>query len=324
MKVKLFTHTDLDGIGCEIVGRIAFDDIDVTHCDYHNVNDIIGEFVRTGGYYDYGKVYITDISVNEEVAELINNQCPQYFKLIDHHATAEWLNKYDWAEVAPVAYGQKQSGTNLFFEHLDFNPKLRFYDALTIFVEKVRRYDTWDWKEIYNDIEAGELNQLLYLVGRESFANSMVNKFINGDIFSYSDGSWHQMFSKSDRVVIDIDNAKKEYYINKKDKQMRIINFRGNKVGVVFAEQYVSDLGNELSNRHKDLKYIAIIDIGNMKVSLRTIHDDINLGKDVAKLFGGGGHPKASGFQLTDQVITSTISKVFGLSVLRRIVDKWI
>ena len=29
MKIKLFTHTDLDGIGCAILGKLTFNDIDI-------------------------------------------------------------------------------------------------------------------------------------------------------------------------------------------------------------------------------------------------------------------------------------------------------
>lgn len=321
LRVKLFTHTDLDGVGCEIVGRLAFDNIDVTHCDYHNVNEVIEEFIKVQGYSDFDKIYITDISVNKNVARLLDTYIPNKVKLIDHHETAEWMNNsFTWAEVTPDIFGTKQSGTNLFFEYLEgYNRGFRYYDALSVFVEKIRRYDTWDWKDIYNDKEAGELNQLMYLIGRKEFANSYVKRFRNTDIFSFSDGSWHQMFNQSDKVVIKLDNDKKKSYINRKNKQMKTINFKGNKVGVVFAEQYISELGNELNSINRDLEYIAIIDMGNKKVSLRTIHNHIHLGKDVASIFGGGGHAKASGFQFDDLVPHKAVSLIFETTKLSRV-----
>lgn len=41
--IKLFTHTDLDGVGCAVVGKYAYDDqgISIEYCDYHNVNEKI-------------------------------------------------------------------------------------------------------------------------------------------------------------------------------------------------------------------------------------------------------------------------------------------
>ena len=46
--IKLFTHTDLDGVSCEILGRIAFgEDIDVVRCGYGNIDDKVEEFINS-------------------------------------------------------------------------------------------------------------------------------------------------------------------------------------------------------------------------------------------------------------------------------------
>ena len=44
----------------------------------------------------------------------------------------------------------------------------------------------------------------------------------------------------------------------------------------------------------------------------RTIKDDIDLGKDVAAQFGGGGHPKAAGSQFDKTLQLQIIQKIFG------------
>ena len=54
-----------------------------------------------------------------------------------------------------------------------------------------------------------------------------------------------------------------------------------------------------------------MIDMGNKMVSYRTVKDDIDLGKDVAQLFGGDGHPKASGSEFSVDVQFKTIEKIF-------------
>jgi uncharacterized protein len=320
MKVKLFTHSDLDGIGCAILGRLAFEDIDVEICEYNNINQKVTDFINAEEYKNYDHIFITDISVNEEVQKLINlnTEFANKLNLIDHHQTAEFLNVNPWAYVRTKTGNKKDSGTSLFFEHLlihsdGFFRDKAYRDALTIFVEKVRRYDTWEWKEIYNDQEALELNNLLYLLGKEKFADKFVNKFLTLDLFTVKEGSWVEMFDNADRAVLDVDRAKANEYFDKKEKQMIRIKFLGNEVGVVFAEQYISELGNVLSERNPDLKYIAIIDMGGKKVSLRTVHDDINLGKDVAKLFGGGGHPKASGFQFSEDIVNHAVKSIFNI-----------
>jgi len=42
----LFTHDDLDGVGCAIVARLAFpDDLVVRYCSYKTINSEINSFL---------------------------------------------------------------------------------------------------------------------------------------------------------------------------------------------------------------------------------------------------------------------------------------
>ena len=62
---------------------------------------------------------------------------------------------------------------------------------------------------------------------------------------------------------------------------------------------------------HPEIDYVAMIDMGSKTVSYRTVKDDIDLGKDVAQLFGGGGHPKTAGSEFSVDVQFKTIEKIF-------------
>lgn len=64
--------------------------------------------------------------------------------------------------------------------------------------------------------------------------------------------------------------------------------------GVVFADKYISELGNELCKLNRELDYIAIVNMSTRSVSYRTIKDDVDMDM-IAKKYGGGGHPKAAG-----------------------------
>jgi len=57
-----------------------------------------------------------------------------------------------------------------------------------------------------------------------------------------------------------------------------------------------------------DVNYSMLIkqDRGHIKGSLRTRRDDVDL-SEIAKKFGGGGHPKAAGF-----TIKGDLKDVFG------------
>ncbi|MGL6098788.1 MAG: hypothetical protein ACRC0G_04075, partial [Fusobacteriaceae bacterium] len=65
MKIKLITHTDLDGLVCSLVVRRFYRGVatvDETKCNYNNVNGAIYNIIKTKEIDEYDKVYITDIS----------------------------------------------------------------------------------------------------------------------------------------------------------------------------------------------------------------------------------------------------------------------
>ena len=83
-------------------------------------------------------------------------------------------------------------------------------------------------------------------------------------------------------------------------------------VRFVFADRFVSELGNKLCKMHPEIDFVAMIDIDGCTVSYRTVKEDIDLGKDVASLFGGGGHPKAAGSEFGQSIKLKIIGEIFG------------
>ena len=67
--------------------------------------------------------------------------------------------------------------------------------------------------------------------------------------------------------------------------------FKDVNIGMVYAEKYRSEIGNELLKRHPDLDVIVIVNM-NGGISLRS--RDVDVSK-IASYFGGGGHIHASG-----------------------------
>ena len=47
-KIKLFTHTDLDGVGCAILAYLAFgrENVDVEYCNYDDVDEKVETFIE--------------------------------------------------------------------------------------------------------------------------------------------------------------------------------------------------------------------------------------------------------------------------------------
>lgn len=304
-KIKLFTHgSDLDGVGCAILAILAYgkENVDIEYCEYTNINKKVQEFINEYPIIiPYDEVFITDISVSEETAEMINAHADK-FSLIDHHQTAEWLEeKYGWAYVRTVQDdGKKSSGTSLFYYTLLYRSAIDPNKSHKEFIETVRSYDTYDWKES-GKYECKQWSDLLKILGREKFIERIVAR-IKLDLF---------IFAEDEKQLLEIEQNRIDRYIDFKEKKMVRRNVLGYNAGIVFAERYVSELGNQLSEHNPDLDFIAIVD-PSYGVSYRTVKDDINLGEDVAKFFGGGGHPKAAGNQLPVNFVDHSLYLLFG------------
>ncbi len=289
-KVVLVTHNDLDGVGCQIILKSICSHFDVTviNCNYDKVDKIVKNLVTGSEHYD--RLFITDISVRDSsVVELIDKTtCFGHVVLLDHHETVEDLNNYSWATVKMVDENNKRvCGTTLLLDYIN-NITKDIFKQYRDFAEIVRKWDTWDWFDHRNE-ENGmipkKLNDLFHIYGIEKFETSMIEKLTLGD----------SIFDETDKVILDIKQQEINNYINQKDCSFKKIVVDNHIVGVVFGEMYISELGNELSTRHQDCDYIAIIN--GSTVSLRTTHTNIHLG-EIAKKYGGGGHKQAAGYCL--------------------------
>lgn len=250
--------------------------------------------------------FITDINISDDIAKEIDNKFFNNFYLLDHHATALDLNKYKWCNVAiENMYNIKTSGTEIFYRWLIlngyFNDKLEVNESLSKFVELVRDYDTWRWSTLgEKGIICKQVNDLLYLYGRDKFISWCLDE-INTYKFPF--------LSTIDVFMLNNEQRKIDEYVNKKDKKMTYVKLNGYICGIVFAESYQSELGNRLCKMHPEIDFVAIINIDG-SVSYRTIKDNIDLGKDIASLFGGGGHPKAAGSPISEETKSMIIQRI--------------
>ncbi|ENY8365389.1 TPA: DHH family phosphoesterase [Clostridioides difficile] len=297
--IKLITHNDLDGVGCCIIAKyILREQIDVNYCNYKNINDVVLDTLKNHDKYE--QILITDISVNEDVAKKLD-RIKNKVQLLDHHPTALFLNNYDWANVEIECNKGKTCGTQMLFNYLQ-----RCYDdtsesTLKYFIELVRRYDTWEWKDKYNDLDAKYLNDLMYIMGIEDFIMDMLTKIDSDEMC---------LFDKLSLKLLEIKQKEIDRYVEKKDENIMVKEILGYNAGIVFAENHISELGNKLSELHPELDFIVIIN--REIISYRTIKDNINL-SEIAKVFGGGGNPKASGSQIDESCIDNYIKDIFNI-----------
>ena len=158
-----------------------------------------------------------------------------------------------------------------------------------------------------NNLAAQRLNALFYLISFDEFVEKMVTRLKAND---------HFFFDELEVQILDMEEKKIDRYIRRKRRELVQKEIDGLYAGVVYAEQYHSELGNELGKEYPHLDYIAIVNIGGKKLGFRTIHDHVDVSK-VAGTYGGGGHVKASGCNLTDKAYQNYCLDTFALEPLR-------
>lgn len=308
----LYSHNDLDGVGCGILAKVAFGErVEVRYNSVTGLDMQVGRFLeRTKGKEkQHEGLFITDLSVHQENEERLDQyaEAGGKIKLIDHHKTALHLNERSWGMVK-VQYedGRLASATSLFYEYLIDNGYIQETKAMDQFVELVRLYDTWEWEQT-DALEAKRLNDLFFMVSIDEFEEKMVRRLKESDAFS---------FDEFEEKILDMEEEKIERYIRRKRREIVQTFINAHCVGIVHAESYHSEVGNELGKTYPHLDYIAILNMGGKKVSLRTIHDETDV-SEIAGTFGGGGHAKAAGCPLTDEAFKLYVTEPFPLEPLR-------
>jgi uncharacterized protein len=305
---KLLTHNDLDGVGCGILAKLAFGDhVKVRYNSISALDREVEWFLENDEKENF--LLITDLSVNEENEKRLESfyQNKGKVQLIDHHKTSLSLNDYEWSHVVVEdEKGKLTSATSLLYEYLINNQLLSPSDITREFVELVRQYDTWEWEK-NNNQQARRLNALFYLISIEEFEEKMIQRLKGNDFFS---------FDEFEKKLLDMEDNKIERYIRRKRRELVQCQVGDYFAGIVYAESYHSELGNELGKEYPHLDYIAIINIGGKRLGFRTIHNHIDV-SEIAGFYGGGGHAKASGCKLTEAAYKQFITESFPIDPLR-------
>lgn len=312
-KVKLFTHTDLDGVGCAVLASFAFPSteyhLSITHVDYNNVNQEILHYFEDCQTDVF--LLITGISVNTQVADRIDEMCFDNKLLLDHHGTAvETLSKYKYSWVVSPTNShtlEKESGTSLLFQYLveeNLIPDTQ-YSRLKTFVNIVTAWDTWTWKANNCSI-APKLNDLLQLWGISRFHEWCK---------SWISCKYYPDLDDASRCACMVLSDIKEQYIEEKAHEIIICTAKdgGYEYGVVFADKHISELGNALNEKYPELEFIAIINMGNLSINFRSIHRRLNLGKYLAFKMSGGGHPQSAGAPIPFECVKKIVDDLLKL-----------
>ena len=314
MKNVLFTHTDLDGVGCEIIYRLArpaSPDRIIISSEIKNIDKNVMNLLKE---IEPSRITFADICASNDVL-LMLKEAGHVVEIYDHHPTnARCKEVIPEAIIIPEKDGKMECGTSLLYNHYlmiykmyqshhiktQGNPMFdSAYDIacmfensdgmLPLFVDTVRSYDTYEFKQTGN-ILAKELNVLFSMLGYKRFADKYVEYL-------------------TVRHTELIDSTSLEFVRAKMENEMDIINtftmgdiykftLNGLDCGLIFGTKgtNISEFGyNFLSTHSDDLDVIILADLQGGTFQMRAVKEGIDLGKDICVPIGGGGHPKAAG-----------------------------
>lgn len=295
MKKLLISHVaDNDGISPIILLKLVLKEFDYKLFEIYELEDYMNYFIDNKIYKDYDQIYITDLSLSLNICKKIDRIPELKNKLLvfDHHQSNLFVNDFDFATVmVKNEIGRMECGTSLFYKYLKsvYSNSMLNNEAVSEYVELVRENDTWDFLST-NEEKAKKLGMLFSLYKRERYIDSMVINLKN-NITS--------LFTPEEEYLLSIEQDRMNDYIQSKIDKVYFGKINGYRVGIVFAENYRSVLGNYLSKYYKDkIDFVIIINMAR-SISYRTIKD-INVG-DFAKIYGGSGHQKAAGSPLPNK-----------------------
>ncbi len=306
MKVLLFTHkVDIDGMGSAVFAKLAFNNPTIVFCDTFEIDQKIEEKFDDNSIYDYDRIFVTDLCPSESMLERLSSDknLTDKFLVLDHHISIlEKMSKphKNTFVIVENEFG-KCSGTSLFYDYM-LSEGLIFETASTKeFAELTRQYDTWEWKNIYHNETANDLNIMFSLLKIDGYVEYFYNIL-------------HNNFELFDAISLSqIQNYKNQQKIACEEslKQIHVEKVNGYTVAVIDAmtDENKNDVAEMLkSNNPQNVDYIAMVITSRNTLSLRAIKSEINIG-NIAEAFGGKGH-KSTG----SCVINNHVKNIFNIN----------
>lgn len=306
MKPYIISHaSDIDGASPVIFLKMAVETADYQLVEVSDAHQAILDFIMTPENERYDQLYITDLPVSKEVCDAISSH--PYWRsrtlIFDHHVSNLLVNEYEFATViVEDQNGVKQCASTIFLDYLKKKYPEVFSHQTTVYeyVELVRLLDTWDWYEA-GKTDAKQLGQLYDLYGKTVYIAHILNqlKILH-----------HFYFTEFEEELLKIEERKIQEYMDKKKEEVWRMTIDGHTVGIVFAENYRSELGNYLSRLYQDqIDFFALVNVSG-GISFRSCNDKVDL-SIFAQKYHGGGHKRASGCAVEEEIKRKILGTLF-------------
>lgn len=327
------------------------EEYEVIHCSNNAVDDIVMKNINRDNVDENTVIYFADICASRDVMEIVAKKF-KTVKVFDHHRTnffVTWVIP-DAVIVPENKMGILESGTSLLFQHfceiaannpndpralyfmdkadlkkaIDYSvghgygctePMMDKYkdgvDSFQMFSElvcNIRSYDTYEWKES-NNITAKKLQTLFFLLGMNRFCQRYIKRIqISGNgtpIISDNDLEFVDAKLESEKRVIDSIGVDDVYDVSIKGLRAAFI--------LSSAGANISEVAHQFLTKHPEFDiFIGFNFYKGGEYSFRCVRDDLDTGAMIAQPIGGGGHPKASGAPIPEEVRFKIIDLLMG------------
>lgn len=302
--IKIFSHNDLDGFGAplllETVKETMFPntEFELTNCGAGRIDEEFAKWLQSAEASRATDVYIMDMTPDSEYTfKQLNSNFANHWLVFDHHETEEELrNRYSANSITPANPQVNPSATSLVWDWLQDQPHFTELTTgrrqqLAYLVELIRAYDTWDWQndpDISEEekVAADNLDQLFWFYPLQDSASFVENVFNAG---------WKE-YAEQNKLLIKTLNERRAKYLKSHLKDTLITKIDGHEFGLVYADDYKSEIAHELLSQHPEVE--AALVISPVSVSLRS-NGKLDVAKFAEKYFNGGGHADAAGGRLT-------------------------
>lgn len=301
-KVCLIIHVaDVDGAFPIILGRLVFDKLDVFSCEIDEVDKVLEDALEKS--LEYEKIYVVDLNISVVLADRIMNDKNLKEKVLvfDHHESKIGMNQYPFIQVVVENNGRKECGTTLFYQYLKEHYYKSIFDKTVVqeLIELVRELDTYDFTEELKE-KSFKLGALYSIYGRDRFIFHYSDYILENDVFS---------FSSLEQTLLEIEEERKNRYIEEKLLHVKKAVIHNIPVGIVFAERHRSELGHVMATSMQDIDIAIIINV-DRSVSYRADKENVDVNV-LAVPCGGGGHKHAGGSSLPENLQEKICELIF-------------
>jgi oligoribonuclease NrnB/cAMP/cGMP phosphodiesterase (DHH superfamily) len=295
----------LIGMGSVILLKLIYTNVKQVLCEGYDVNSWFEFYYDNKLLDEFDRIYITDLHLNKKNLDIINQNKSIHDKIIlfDHNESVTEFNSYDFVNIIIKDDNGYCCSTTLLYDYLLSNNMIKPTEALNVFCEATKAYDTGQWKLNAKNEIARDLALLFDVVGIERYIEMMCQKLKEETNF---------FFNYDEIRLINIKKQTTNEKVMSYIKNIRFKNIDGYNAGIIFISyEYRNEIAQYLrETKMYDIDLVMLVAIDKNSISIRNINPDINV-RPIAEKMGGKGHFGAAGCNIDEKNITKVLNVLF-------------